>query len=108
MPVHSEGGKSRRWQRVVELLRETKGRSQRSPMGIQMRLNSQQNNPASPLNPQPPGEEGTLSHLQMRIEAFQLNLKNLFSKLAVGMNTESHETQNPHAKKTVGFSTWIS
>lgn len=70
MPVHSEGGKSRRWQRVVELLRETKGEiSTVSNGNPNEALNSQQNNPACPLNPQPPGEEGTL-------RAFQLNLKN--------------------------------
>lgn len=33
--------------------------------GIQMRLNSHQNNPANPINPQPPGKEGKLSYLQM-------------------------------------------
>lgn len=40
-------------------------------MGIQMRLNSHQNNPANPLNPQPLGEEGTLSYPQIGREQFQ-------------------------------------
>lgn len=49
-------------------------------------------NPAYPFNPQLPGKEGTLSYLQMGSEGFQLNLKNLFSKLAGSMITESHRT----------------
>lgn len=57
-----------------------------SLVGIQMRLNSQQNNPANPFNPRPPGKEGKLSYLQMGVGAFQLNLKNFFSKLAGGQD----------------------
>lgn len=40
-------------------------------MEIQMRLNSHQNNPANPLNPQPLGEEGKLSYPQIGREQFQ-------------------------------------
>lgn len=92
-----KGGKSRNWQRVVTLLRETGDHN--GLMGIQTRLNSQQNNPAHPFIPQPPGKEGKLFHLQMENEASQLNLKNLFSKLAGGMITVIEQaTQNPHDK----------
>lgn len=42
MPVQSEGRQSERWRRAVQLLRETRGRSRRSRVGVQTRLNSQQ------------------------------------------------------------------
>ncbi len=64
-------------------------------MGIQMRLNSQLNNPANPLNSPPPGKEGELSYLLMGIEAFQLNLKNFVLQTCSGHdNTKPSKEQH--------------
>lgn len=94
-PCGVKEGSRENWQRAVELLRETEGRTHRSrgnPNEAQLPAKTIQ--PYS-STPQPVGEEGKPCDPQTAVEAFQLNLKNLLSKLAGGaVITESHWTAN--------------